>query len=77
MSKHLKGPKITLDPRGLKKKLEFLANTFFLIIVKLEIHNILKLQMLNKLQGVPVAQWLEHCISNAKVVGSISREHMY
>ncbi len=26
---------------------------------------------------VPVAQWLEHCISNAKVVGSIPREHMY
>ncbi len=26
---------------------------------------------------VPVAQWLEHCISSAKVVGSIPREHMY
>ncbi len=24
---------------------------------------------------VPVAQWLEHCISSAKVVGSIPREH--
>ncbi len=26
---------------------------------------------------VPVAQWLEHCVSTAKVVGSIPREHMY
>ncbi len=26
---------------------------------------------------VPVAQWLEHCVSSAKVVGSIPREHMY
>ncbi len=26
---------------------------------------------------VPVAQWLEHCASSAKVVGSIPREHMY
>ncbi len=26
---------------------------------------------------VPVAQWLEHCVSNAKVVGSIPREHTY
>ncbi len=26
---------------------------------------------------VPVAQWLEHCISSAKVVGSIPRDHMY
>ncbi len=23
------------------------------------------------LDGVPVAQWLEHCVSSAKVVGSI------
>ncbi len=28
-------------------------------------------------QSVPVAQWLEHCISSAKVVVSIPREHMY
>ncbi len=27
--------------------------------------------------GVSVAQWLEHCVSTAKVVGSIPREHMY
>ncbi len=27
--------------------------------------------------SVPVAQWLEHCVSSAKVVGSIPREHMY
>ncbi len=27
------------------------------------------------LKSVPVAQWLEHCVSSAKVVGSISREH--
>ncbi len=27
--------------------------------------------------SVPVAQWLEHCASSAKVVGSIPREHMY
>ncbi len=26
---------------------------------------------------VPVAQWLEHCVSSAKVVGLIPREHMY
>ncbi len=26
---------------------------------------------------VPVAQWLEHCVSSAKVVGSIPWEHMY
>ncbi len=26
---------------------------------------------------VPVAQWLEHCVSCAKVVGSIPREHTY
>ncbi len=26
---------------------------------------------------VPVAQWLEHCVSSAKVVGSIPREYMY
>ncbi len=25
---------------------------------------------------VPVAQWLEHCISSAKVVGSIPRERI-
>ncbi len=24
-----------------------------------------------------VAQWLEHCVSSTKVVGSIPREHMY
>ncbi len=27
--------------------------------------------------SVPLAQWLEHCISSAKVVGSIPREHTY
>ncbi len=27
--------------------------------------------------SVPVAQWLEHYVSSAKVVGSIPREHMY
>ncbi len=26
---------------------------------------------------VPVARWLEHCVSSAKVVGSIPREHTY
>ncbi len=26
---------------------------------------------------VPVAQWLEHCVSSAKVVASITREHTY
>ncbi len=29
------------------------------------------------LYSVPVAQWLEHCVSSAKVVGSIPREHTY
>ncbi len=33
-------------------------------------HNVMKLR-------VPVAQWLEHCVSSAKVVGSIPREHTY
>ncbi len=28
-------------------------------------------------ERVPLAQWLEHCVSSAKVVGSIPREHMY
>ncbi len=27
------------------------------------------------IDSVPVAQWLEHCVSSAKVVGSIPREH--
>ncbi len=27
--------------------------------------------------SVPVAQWLEHCVCSAKVVGSIPREHTY
>ncbi len=27
-------------------------------------------------KSVPVAQWLEHCVSSAKVVGSIPREHI-
>ncbi len=27
--------------------------------------------------SVAVAQWLEHCTSSTKVVGSIPREHMY
>ncbi len=26
---------------------------------------------------IPVAQWLEHCVSSAKAVGSIPREHTY
>ncbi len=25
---------------------------------------------------VPVAQWLEHCVSSVNVVGSIPREHI-
>ncbi len=29
------------------------------------------------LQAVPVAQWLEPCVSSAVVVGLIPREHMY
>ncbi len=29
------------------------------------------------LNSVPVAQWLEHCVSSTKVVGSIPREHTY
>ncbi len=29
-----------------------------------------------KKERVPVAQWLEHCVSITKVVGSIPREHM-
>ncbi len=31
----------------------------------------------NTMADVPVAQWLEHCVSSAEVVGSIPREHMY
>ncbi len=30
-----------------------------------------------KLKCVPVTQWLEHCVSSAKVVGSILKEHTY
>ncbi len=26
---------------------------------------------------IPMAQWLEHCVSSTKVVGSIPREHTY
>ncbi len=33
--------------------------------------------ILDSVYSVPVAQWLEHCVSSAKVVGSIPREHMY
>ncbi len=36
----------------------------------------LKLNYIRK-NKVPVAQWLEHCVSSAKVVGSIPREHIY
>ncbi len=38
-----------------------------------------KKEKLKKIEmySVPVAQWLEHCVSSAKVVGSIPREHMY
>ncbi len=31
----------------------------------------------DRVNCIPVAQWLEHCVSSAKVVGSIPREHMY
>ncbi len=31
----------------------------------------------NRYIGVPVAQWLELCVSSAKVVGLIPREHTY
>ncbi len=27
--------------------------------------------------SIPVANWLEHCVSSAKVVGLIPREHTY
>ncbi len=30
-----------------------------------------------RIMSVPVAQWLEHCVSSVEVVGSIPREHMY
>ncbi len=30
----------------------------------------------NLYHSVPVAQWLEHCVSSAKVVGSFPREHV-
>ncbi len=52
--------------------------------------NIIKKKFISKLKAaklslifiyvsnyVPVAQWLEHCVSSAKVVGSIPREHTY
>ncbi len=38
-------------------------------------HNFYAKYNLNKC--VPVAQCLEHCVSSAKVVGSIPREHIY
>ncbi len=36
-----------------------------------------KLPVRDRNKKVSVAQWLEHCVSNAKVVGSIPREHTY
>ncbi len=52
--------------------------------------NIIKKKFISKLKAaklslifiyvsryVPVAQWLEHRVSSAKVVGSIPREHTY
>ncbi len=34
--------------------------------------------LIDRLQNyVPVAQWLEHCVSSAKVVGLIPREHTH
>ncbi len=38
--------------------------------------NILSVIM-TSVTSVPVAQWLEHCVSSAKVVGLIPREHKY
>ncbi len=35
------------------------------------------LHILIVVEAVPVAQWLEHCVSTAKVVGLIPREHTY
>ncbi len=34
-------------------------------------------ESLVQLFNVPVAQWLEHCVSSTKVMGSIPREHTY
>ncbi len=36
-----------------------------------------ELHFIDGIMSVPVAQWLEYCVSSAKVVGSIPREHMY
>ncbi len=33
--------------------------------------------VISGIYGVPVAQWLKHCVSSAKVVCSIPREHTY
>ncbi len=34
-------------------------------------------RQMKRMFSVPVAQWVEHCVSSAKVVGSIPREHTY
>ncbi len=39
--------------------------------------DVMPLNTLYSVYNVPVAQWLEHCVSSAKVVGSIPREHTY
>ncbi len=44
--------------------------------ITLQLHNVM-LELPGLYNCVPVAQWLEHCASSAKVVGSIPRKHMY
>ncbi len=34
-------------------------------------------EIVTETESVPVALWLEHCVSSAKVAGSIPREHTY
>ncbi len=52
-----------------------LDETYTPFLPPIQWHFMLYLDLLSRL--VPVAQWLEHCVSSAKVVGSIPREHTY
>ncbi len=63
---------------GHKTVLEFVSIVQILCIVQIQIltNSLYKYKVLYK-NCVPVVQWLEHCVSSAKVVGSIPREHTY
>ncbi len=56
----------------------FVHNALIHIFLNKEYFHISRLMWNNSgIVYVPVAQWLEHCVISAKVVGSIPREHTY